>query len=760
MATMFRDRITGRQTDRLETASLFGRWQIACGGEAFLNSFPVQPGHFVVPDAAGEWRLQTQEGTPLTGSFLRRQFLEELEAEAIGTVGRHVGELSADGGWMEWLDVSPLVPRMSERIRLQPFESQLRDEAGFLEEVCQRPRAHLRVEVERTPVSRARRVPPVAAAFLASHTEDWARRKLSTVEPRRILAMVRDDLYDIYENRVAARLVDNLVAYLNRRVHEVRRLRDMFKEAADYRAGANAGYFQRQRRLYELWGNVANADEGCIEAERTLKQLEQLRYRMSGLMDSVLYREVPRRATVGTVLKRTNVLVRDPHYSRVAELWLAWAHIAGTTMPTPRQVYDRNQDQCRNFAGFCALLVVRALDQLGFEPENPDQSLSMGADVSLKGTEGQVTLNRSEDDWTVTISAGDNSAIRFVPLPATVPGLGREGVRQLIADIELPAVTPAATIVLYPTPSSEELEKPADQKLARRLHVLPHELPSNGHTGVGFLPVSPWDIGSVERIARVVRWTVMAPRFQAYPAIVPAPPGSTVDLQCAQEWLAPESGRGLQIRRPPDDHEYAQFQQMVKEQLESLSRDVANLKAEHEQVTEKLREAAHKRKSTQALNARKKILHDEQCATEEAWQRLQEFSAGLEDAVGRVSQLLQCPVCHKRIDPRRAFTGSKGPHFRCRCLDCGASWGTEICGLCRKSFPMLLPRVERWPEREARTPGWVDRFFGCDLLAIPCPNATSEDPSFICPSCGRCSCGGCSATGSVAGKDSDERPIA
>src|SRR5690606_34852875 len=134
-------------------------------------------------------------------------------------------------------------------------EKLLADRLGHLVEVCQRPRSHLRVEVERTAVARARRLATQAPSYLAAHTEDWDRPTLRAVIPKRILSLVREDQFDIYENRVAVRLVDHLDAYLSRRVNEVARLLRLFNEVGDHGSTAGQGSHWRQKRVYQLWGD-------------------------------------------------------------------------------------------------------------------------------------------------------------------------------------------------------------------------------------------------------------------------------------------------------------------------------------------------------------------------------------------------------------------------------------------------------------------------------------------------------------------------
>jgi hypothetical protein len=93
-------------------------------------------------------------------------------------------------------------------------------------------------------------------------------------------------------------------------------------------------------------GASLDASEARRKAERTLEKLKFLKYSVAGLMDSTLYKEVPRRAFVSTTLKMTNILANDVHYRRVSELWLAWARLGLEQTPRPE-----GSRPCRTFAG-------------------------------------------------------------------------------------------------------------------------------------------------------------------------------------------------------------------------------------------------------------------------------------------------------------------------------------------------------------------------------------------------------------------------
>ena len=124
------------------------------------------------------------------------------------------------------------------------------------------------------------------------HTEDWDHRRLRGISPKRILAEVRHDQFDIYENRVTARLLDNLAAYLNRRISKLNSLIRMFQEKEDF-SSEMSGTYQRHRRISKLWGESIDANEGRRKAEATLKELERLKYKLMSLHGSTLYEEVP-----------------------------------------------------------------------------------------------------------------------------------------------------------------------------------------------------------------------------------------------------------------------------------------------------------------------------------------------------------------------------------------------------------------------------------------------------------------------------------
>lgn len=715
----------GGDTEVSGGSVVLGRLMVssATRSDTFMNTFPVRTGTFLVPDSGARWHLFSPP-TRAEGTFTRAQLLETLDASSIRSVGHSMRHLFERGGtWLDVFDVSPLVPGMSDRVELQQLEVRIKEDVGYLEEVCRRPRTHLRVEVERMPVSRARRFPPQAANYLAAHTEDWERPTLRSVIPKRILASVREDQFDIYENRVAARLVDNLIAYLLRRVREVSRLLQSLKDAK----GDKGGSHWRQDRIYKLWDRSLDADAAKRKAEATLSALSHLLHRVSGLRDSQLYRHVPRRGTVSRSLKMTNILSDDANYRYVAELWLALApHLVQQVRPG--RFFEEMQDLCRSFVDFSMLLTLRSLAQLGFEPTQVDVALSAQG-VELHRGSRTIRVSLYPQEGIISLNGAGVESLRIVPLCSSLAMLDESVLGPLLAEADARAPVGTTTLILFPSPSDSSAFERLPGELQRRLRSLSHEVTSPGSKRVGFLPVSPWDIGSVERIARQIRWSTMAPQFLRYPPVVARPRLDV--LEGPYPWFA-VVGDSICIQRAPLPHESLDVGHLVKE----AAADLARLESERTDVAEQGREAVRAKEKTERINARKKELNAQIVAAEAKVSQLQIFERDLSEALIVVSELLDCPTCKTQADPRRDFRAGEQRRFTCACRGCSTSWGNVACGHCGAWIPTIQIGGSAW-HAYAGPSGWVDQTFGSDVLAAPC--LSEAKMAFICPSCGESS---------------------
>ena len=706
----FVDRIGDRSVERLPAQTLFGRWLVNPSdglGSMYLNGCPVSDGDVLMPGATGNWTLVRPDDTlPIRGNFLADALPDDQDVEALLQLGELLRN-KVEGGWLEWSNISPLAPGLDEAVKPHSLEDSIERELNHLAAVCRNPRTHIHVETERVLVARARRIAPDAPAWLASHTEDWAHRKITGIQPRRILAEVREEQWDLYENRIAVRLIDGLVTWLRRRIAEVRRiLNDLFDRMDDFRVSAS-GTRHRADRIYRLWGEAYDKSHGREVAERTLRRLEHLLFRVLGLMDSRLYQRISRRTQASGELRMTNLLSNDDHYRGVARLWHAWSREAAQRTLSPRELYARHQDLHRGFNAWCMLVIVRACSQLALDPAGnreweseirPGSTVRLDKDLRIEW----------EQAGTITLVEEDLTLIRFVPLVhvlehANTPTAVKARVAPLV---EAVADAPHWTVILHPAVPGE----PPHDALAG---IGNPPVPGT-HGAVDFIRVSPFSLDSVERVSRAIRWATLAPRMLSYPPTLQA--NRELDIG-KNSRTVDRRDSGLALVRPLSQEELSELD--IAGRLATACRHRDGLTRKRENIQGELQRARGDRRRTSELNREKGRLLEPVRNAEQNVKLLEEFNSNFERARENVAVLGRCPAC-----------GSGDTNFEARENDCfAASCRSESCDSrwelhhdpeTSSRIPVFFRDSESTDRRRTdKPPQWVDDVLGCDVLAVP-----------------------------------------
>lgn len=723
----FVDRITGGSVERLPSGRThFGRWLLAPGdgaGQGTLNGQPAGIGDVLAPDAAGEWALlRPGDAIPVRGRFFADALPGEQDVAALLQLGGMLRDPEkAKGGWLNWSDINPLAPGLDETVKPHPLEDRIENELEHLVAVCRTPRTHIRMETERVLVARARRIARDAPAWLASHTEDWEHRKITGIQPRRILAEIREEQWDLYENRVAVQLVDNLVIWLRRRVAEVRRVLDEVLARMEEFSGSPSGSRHRADRIYRLWGEAWDSDNRRGIAERTLKRLERLLYRALGLMDSPLYRRISGHAQTPRGLRMTNLFRSHDDYRGVARLWREWSRAAPRT-PSPGKLHEQRQELHRSFDAWCTLVIVRACSQLRLEPsetEDLESEIRPGRAIRLD----ENYRIEWESAGAVTLVDNDRVLVRFVPLIHVLEhARTREAVAARVAPlVEAAAGAPHWTIILHPAVPGG----PPHDTLAGIGNP-----PCPGATGaIDFLRVSPFSLDSVERVSRAIRWATLVPRMLAYPPALRTLPEPELDRA---PWLDKRDGSRWTVVRMPRPGEMSQ-QEVEKHLIEARER-LESLTRRREEIQNELGQVRGDRKKMGVLNQEKRNLSEPLGNAKSRFENWKKFEWDFEKACAGIAVLNKCPACGKDAD----FEAREHDCFavRCRTDSCGARWELRRDPDTKSRIPVFLPgdsdSIISEDPPTASTSQWVDEAFGCDVLAIPIPR-NNGDVDFLPP---------------------------
>jgi hypothetical protein len=687
-------KLRDRFGSRAETAPPTTPWHL---GRWWIEHEDGSPPTPLLPDRDGTWSLvDPRSGAVHAGSTFVDAWPGEPNETALLALGRQLAEQSPS--WATWIQQSPLAPDLDRWVERQPLEDHIERELHHLEHVCRAPQTHIELHAERVALGRARKLDRRAPQWLATHSEDWAARRVFGVMPRRLLALVREPQWDLYENRVAARLVDHLVEWLRLRVSTLRQIRDEVLAALDQ--DNPEGTHQRQRRLYTLWGDAFISDQLGAALRAALTQAEQWLHRLLGLMDSPLYRQVPGQARVEPELRTTNLLVNDDRYRGVARLWQAWARSAVVRRSSPLAWETRARGILDGFESWCTLLVIRACAQLGLEPLAGCDStpLHPGSRIALSGG---FELHRTECG-NLRLCDGADARLELIPLLQMLEQAGNNTATKSRVDPLIEASAPCACwrVVLH-------LAASAESSLAG-VGNPPHPEACAG--AIDFIRVSPFALDSVERVSRAIRWVVWAPRMLAYP-----PP-----LKRALEgW---PSGELTSYPSPTQRRELEQIREQAR-------RELAGAEAERETIVAELRSprAEHRRAEWKQRKSQKER---ELEPLRRRVAELTSYADSMERAERTLQALASCPLCQApgALEPRQhaCFLG------RCAEPSCGATWELRRNDDGER-IPVLVPGSARgldWPS--SASPRVVDRWVGCDVLALPIRSDAGE-LSFVAP---------------------------
>jgi len=663
----WRDRLTGATAPTPTLPAMPGQWRYLGPAQLML----AEPGDLLVTDDEGHSPLH---GIPLT---VPRAALPDPDAEAhLRTLATRLARPLAEGDLDTLLSTAPLIDHGAVDLQPSLLERTLRLHLGTLEVACRQPRTLLVTDEDRLLTARCKRPSHRAALTLAQHPEDWAARLITGVRPTRVLAVIHDEDLDIYENRVIASLIDRLDRALALRALALRRVLDLLQRRADYQhIIAGSPNYRRTRRLLALWGSATDTPELLGQVRDALGRLGQLHRRLRALMDTPLYQQFHLRAR-RVQLRMTNIFSHDPIYRQVAQLWLALqADDTGSTDPSER--WRAAQERAAHFDSFALLVLLRAFEALGL---TPDADTDAPRAWSFTSPLGHVQLTASDDAWTLT--RPDGPPITVLALPVALHAVPTTPAWRA----SLPT---APTLILH-------LDAGRADATMRTFDPATADWPTP-------IAIAPWDLESVERVARALRWFIWAPTFQRTPPRLTH--ALTPDLRRDLPLLQAALDANDWLLRPPNGPVHAALDQLHADASHALAETEARINAS--------------KKSSADVKHLRQTRDDQQRRLHAVTQLRDAIDAG----EARLNAILHCPACHATTPPHHRRLD--GGFFRCTCAACGATWGAEPCPCCDTHVPWLLPT----PATTDAADG-VDATWGCDALALPDPHAR-----WRCPTC-------------------------
>lgn len=625
----------------------------------------------------------------------------DASANACAEVAATVGEWRALGvSWREIVaEVAPLiqVAGVSDRLQEDRLELAFDRHLPELRHVFLSPISELQFDVERLPVARARRVSRRATQVLAARTEDWLKVGAGGVTPRRIESLVREEVVDLYENRVAARLLDEVHRHL-------KRMLSVYDQLDELVAHEIVGWWRRQYRLADLWGSQPPGDDLRALLARRRHYVERLLTATARLRDGRLYKEVPVRARVQQPIRVTNLFAEDPNYRAVRHVWQEWWRSRSDQTSVEERRSNRLL-QAAGFDGFAWLTLAHALRRMESSDLDVSDRIS-AADVVAStpwGEVGLATLPPQEGTgWRLSIGepggVSPRRAAVVIPLACELLAGPEGAVRERLTLIEQSLgariQSENVTVVLYPG-SGHDLRQLPDAIQKRGNSVPPAHASETTDLGVWVIPISPLDLESVERVERALRWVLLSERLSRYPVHSWIPTISRHLFDDLRQVEVSGTRGDVTLRGIPSSLEWSDVTRRIDSEIRRLAK-LPRQQGAHE--------VAELRSAVDRLNS----------------------------CIGDLRILARCPVCSAVGD----LVSRSAATYEVTCRECRARWGLRHIPSSGDRAPYVW--IADDPSEEEHIRG-LDRWLGRDVLSEPCrhPDVTYGS-ELINPADGKC----------------------
>lgn len=421
------DRILNKDIDifEIESPIILGRYIFKSDqSTSQLNDFEIKKQDFLVPCKYNEGVLKIESNkTKLL--FNKNDLLNEDVSSLIKHTLLDISvELEDTDNNLDWKDINILLRNFDKRLEISEFELFLQKKLFHIEEVCREPSYYLKREISKVNVARAKRFPLKAINYLASHTEDWSRRRIRSVEPRKILTEIVDYDLEIYENQVTASFIDKLLVYFaHRMVNEIDVI-DSFivniERIIESRKRINSDekiyWYRKLDRDYSKLGKaVDSVEKSRIKIERIKDFILSIQMRLYGLLKSDMYlANSNNKNIVSQKLKRTNLFDNHQHYRFIKILWDKYFK---KELLSCSQKSEENQEVVNSFIDYSWALVFRSLFQICFS------KIKKISDTSYELTNEtipHITIKLAKNDkHIIEVVVNGKEKLTFVPTPST-----------------------------------------------------------------------------------------------------------------------------------------------------------------------------------------------------------------------------------------------------------------------------------------------------------------------------------------------------
>lgn len=249
------------------------------------------------------------------------------------------------------------------------------------------------------PVEAVRTISNKTIAYAATHSDLWEDITPRGIKPKKLLSVVNEDHYAIYENLVFISTVDTILGFLAKNARILSNMVYANKNMSFnlLERTNHLSYFLAIGKLH--MGYVRDYGKYSEKAEKCLDKIRFITRILRSRTHTPLYKHC-KKVSKPLALKKTNVFRSHKDYHRIYVLAKALSESKITSQIEPEQNEDFSMD---GYLIFCTMLSVFSAGHFNF-------SFKDGEKLNFKETDVKAYFS----DWSIRIrrmSLGDSSGI-------------------------------------------------------------------------------------------------------------------------------------------------------------------------------------------------------------------------------------------------------------------------------------------------------------------------------------------------------------
>ena len=320
--------------------------------------------------------------------------------------------------------ISPLLVNFEEKLNIDGRDEFNEKNLYHIEEICKDPAYKLGSEASKVNISRAKRIPTKAISYLASHTEDWSRRTITGIQPKKIIAESFTYDLQIYENKVTVKIIDNLIFDYENRFKEAESI-EKYLEEIEKILKSNSYTNSWNRRTRRVLAVIGESLRKTTDGE-TSKQLDDNKTKYKDLKDFIskmlskllnlkstdIYKKNQNIFLPSGKIHRTNLLDNHKHYRYIRNFY---DNIDRKTKPTCEEIAIANTKLANAFINYSWLLISRALLLIGFDVDKKIDN----REILFQSDKYNFIVTATRDNYKNINIICLNKSIKFIPIPHT-----------------------------------------------------------------------------------------------------------------------------------------------------------------------------------------------------------------------------------------------------------------------------------------------------------------------------------------------------